>query len=54
MDQEKHEVELNWGTTAGNVNDMGDSDKVQIRKIRLETMEMIQAVAFMSWKKEKN
>ena len=28
MDQEKHEVELNWDTTAGNVNDMGDSDKV--------------------------
>lgn len=28
VDQEKHEVELNWDTTAGNVNDMGDSDKV--------------------------
>ncbi len=28
VDQEKHEVELNWDTTVGNVNDMGDSDKV--------------------------
>ena len=28
VDQEKHEIELNWDTTAGNVNDMGDSDKV--------------------------
>lgn len=28
VDQEKHEVELNWDTTAGNINDMGDSDKV--------------------------
>lgn len=28
VDQEKHEIELNWDTTAGNVNDMGNSDKV--------------------------
>lgn len=27
-DQEKHEVELTWDTTAGSINDMGEDDKV--------------------------
>ena len=40
----RQEMSMTWETVI----------RYQIRKIRLETMEMIQAVAFMSWKKEKN
>ena len=40
----RQEMSMTWETVI----------RYQIRKIRLETMEMIQAVEFMSWKKEKN
>lgn len=54
VDQEKHEVELNWDTTAGNVNDMGDSDKVPDKEDPFGNDGNDPSSGVYVWKKEKN
>ena len=53
-DQEKHEVELTWDTTAGSINDIRDDDKVPDKEDPFGNGKLNVSKAFMCWKKAKN